>query len=932
MKIVTPENFDACIEELLKEDFLAVDTETTGLQPWKNDRLFSIQFSNSTEDYYFNFQEYTTGEAVLKFTDICELQPLFYLKTIFIQNAKFDMAFLWKEGIRFDRADIHCTEVAGRLLRSDHLSYSLDNQSKRELGESKDDRVMEWLKEHKAFTSIKIPGKDTVYKSYHFEKVPFELISSYGCLDTRLCYRLGMKQIGQLQALKAEARTGQKSVFDVYVMEKNLTHACLEIERVGIKIDEDYCNEAIEFEAKRIHKAQEEFTNITGKELTDSGKFLGPIFEELGFKPGKTDTGEDAVTDSFLSSVSHPISKVVREYRDASKRANTYFKSFLYYSDTEGVIHPNMKQAGTSTGRFSYIDPNCLSMDTEVLTKNGWVNGDNYAGQEICVYNNGKLTWEVPSNKFISSKKIQSMITVKNEHFDMRMTDTHRVLHRNRKTLKELVTEAKNFPKDSHIIHGGLLEGTVEENPSLLKLLIAIQADGHIINNKSSTKVSFEFIKERKIKRLISILEGLPYDYSVGNGKRWRVVVDITKIKDNMYLHEKKLTFNFLILTRELRTLVFEELKFWDGDSTRKEFSYCSRHIQNMDVVQAIAASIGYRCHIYRHSNKKNEAYVASFVRRDYSGTANSIVKKEKSKEKVWCVKVSSGFFLARRGSDTFITGNCQNIPAEDSSSLPVRRAFVPRLGYLFLSIDYNQMEFRMMLDEAGQFDLIEKIKEGHDPHQATADLTGLTRSASKTLNFGLLYGMGIAKLAIALGCTFEEAKSFKKKYFRALPMVENFIVQCSGAVKQRLMQSPGNGWVRTWLGRRAYFNDENFAYRAANSKVQGGAADLVKTVMVILHEFLLKYQTRMVLQIHDEIVFELHEDEMELIPKIMHIMENTYPYKSLPLTCSMSFSLKSLYDLQEGDPRGYIGKEARNDFQGKNNAVFEALTKHVVS
>lgn len=635
MKIVTPENFDACVVALDASRFLSCDTETTGLYPWKNDRLFSIQFSDAGEDYYFNFNNYGGSEPLLQFSDIMRLEPLFRDRTIFIQNAKFDMAFLYNEGLRFYSTDIHDTEVAARLIRNDHLSYSLDNQAQRELGEAKDDAVMEYLKKNKCFTSIRVPGKDSVYKAFHFDQVPFEIITKYGCKDTRLTYDLGMKQLAQLQKLRDEAKPGQKSVWDVYELEKSLTHTCFEIERVGVKINKEYCNEAVEFETQRIQKAEKDFTAITGVELTDSGKCLGPIFQGLGFSPGKTEGGEAEITDSFLSGISHPLGEVIRECRDARKRANTYFKSYLYFSDEHGAIHANMKQSGTATGRFSYMDP------------------------------------------------------------------------------------------------------------------------------------------------------------------------------------------------------------------------------------------------------------------------------------------------------------NLQNIPSEDDSKYPVRRAFVPREDYLFLSVDYRQMEFRMMLDEAGQHDLIAKIIAGHDPHDATAELTGLDRKSAKTLNFGLLYGMGIVKLAFAILKMSPEEKSalkkyddledkrmalvllgsevmslvdpiivkmkaFKAQYFAALPMVENFIIQCSGAVKERSLQSPGNGWIKTWLGRRAYFNDAKWAYKAANAKIQGGSADCVKLAMNSLHRFLENKKTRMILQIHDEIVFELHKTERDLVPEILKIMETAYPHRYIPMSCSCEISNKSLGDLVE--------------------------------
>lgn len=665
MIVVNAENFAVVVSKLLLAVQLAIDTETTGLFAYRKDRLFSIQISDETEDYYFNFQPYKTGEPVLDFELIKQLQPLFLGRLLFLQNAKFDMAFLCNEGIKFDGSKIHDTEVVGRIIRNDHLRYSLDEQSKRELGESKDDRVMDYLKKNKLFTATDIPGKDTVFKAFHFERVPFEIIAPYGCQDTRLTYMLGQKQLKQIEEIISKDTLGA-NIQSIYDLEQRLIHTCFYMERRGIQIDREYCKNAVIHETKRIDKAKRDFLEQTKFELIDSGLCLGPIFKSLGFTPGKTPGGEDEVTDPFLESVTHPLGKIVQDFRGSRKRANTYFKSYIYFADKEGSIHATMRQAGTKTGRFSYGDPN---------------------------------------------------------------------------------------------------------------------------------------------------LQNIP-----------------------------------------------------SGESDNE---------------------------------------------------------------------------------------------SEEDSAFPIRRAFVPRKGFFFLSIDYKQMEFRMMLDDAGQIDLIKKINEGLDPHDATAELTGLSRKSAKTLNFGLLYGMGIVKLAFSilkmspeqkaalriyeshqrenkLGLLPEDAgklaypivqemKAFKKQYFDALPNVENFIIKCSGAIRERYGRTEKtanpNGWIKTWYGRRAYFDDPKWAYKAANARIQGGCADVVKLAMNRLDDYLLPHKSRMLVQIHDELLFEIAEDENFLIDEILNIMETTYPHKSIPLTVSMSYSVDSFFDMIDGDPRERIGKGQGNQLQGENQA-----------
>ena len=255
-------------------------------------------------------------------------------------------------------------------------------------------------------------------------------------------------------------------------------------------------------------------------------------------------------------------------------------------------------------------------------------------------------------------------------------------------------------------------------------------------------------------------------------------------------------------------------------------------------------------------------------------------------------------------GRFSFRDPNLQNIPKEkdddgnDTIEYPVRRAFVPRENYCFVAIDYNQMEFRLMLDYARQEDLIEKIMGGYDPHTATAELVGIPRRPAKVLNFGLLYGMGVKMLALTLGVSEEEARNFRDKYFSQLPKVKKFLRACSD-------RAAAAGRCYDWYGRKFDFPESKWAYKAPNAVIQGGCASVVKKAMVDLHALLHTTKSRMVLQVHDEILFEVHKDELDLVKKIKDIMEAVYPFKRMPLTCSVEHSWKSYQDLKKGEPSG---------------------------
>lgn len=246
---------------------------------------------------------------------------------------------------------------------------------------------------------------------------------------------------------------------------------------------------------------------------------------------------------------------------------------------------------------------------------------------------------------------------------------------------------------------------------------------------------------------------------------------------------------------------------------------------------------------------------------------------------------------------------NFQNLTSEEEEAeYLIRRAIIPHNpGDYLVAIDYDQQEYRLMLDYAGQMDLIKAIVEdGLDVHEATAKLMGVTRKEAKTLNFMLLYGGGAQKLADALGITLEKAKELKSLYFSKLPRVRQFINAVTETAKNR-------GYVFNWFGRRLHFPNPEHAYRAPNAVIQGGGADVTKVALNRIHEQIVTrgLKTRLILTVHDEIVLNVPRDEVHFIPEVKDIMEKAYPFRNIPLTCSVSYSQKSLADpdMTEGLP-----------------------------
>ncbi|MGH7656941.1 MAG: DNA polymerase I, partial [Gemmatimonadales bacterium] len=220
---------------------------------------------------------------------------------------------------------------------------------------------------------------------------------------------------------------------------------------------------------------------------------------------------------------------------------------------------------------------------------------------------------------------------------------------------------------------------------------------------------------------------------------------------------------------------------------------------------------------------------------------------------------------------------NLQNIPVRTPRGEAIRLGFIPEEGWRFVVADYSQVELRLIAHLSGDPAFIEAFRRGGDIHRQTAsvifgvdvsDVTAEMRSRAKTINFATIYGQGPFALARQLGITQEEAKAFIARYFERFSGVRSYLDRMVDQAKRQ-------GYVETIFGRRRYIpeiKDKNFNIRAfgertaTNSPVQGSAADLIKIAMRRIHDALKTggFQGRMLLQVHDELVFEAPVPEVE--------------------------------------------------------------------
>ena len=244
---------------------------------------------------------------------------------------------------------------------------------------------------------------------------------------------------------------------------------------------------------------------------------------------------------------------------------------------------------------------------------------------------------------------------------------------------------------------------------------------------------------------------------------------------------------------------------------------------------------------------------------------------------------------------------NLQNIPIRRELGRDIRRGFIPRRGWKLVAADYSQIELRLLAHLSRDPAFVEAFRAGGDIHRQTAalifdvtlsDVTGTMRSRAKTINFATIYGQGPHALSRQLAIEHAEAKAFIARYFERFQGVRNYLDAMVAFARE-------NGYVQTIFGRRRYIpelRERNFNIRAfgertaANSPIQGSAADLIKIAMIRIDDSLRtkKLQSKMLLQVHDELVFEVPPEELNQLQELVkHEMENAAQL-SVPLVVDL--------------------------------------------
>ncbi|MBT8185446.1 MAG: DNA polymerase I, partial [Eudoraea sp.] len=245
---------------------------------------------------------------------------------------------------------------------------------------------------------------------------------------------------------------------------------------------------------------------------------------------------------------------------------------------------------------------------------------------------------------------------------------------------------------------------------------------------------------------------------------------------------------------------------------------------------------------------------------------------------------------------------NLQNIPIRTERGRQVRKAFIPRdENYVLLAADYSQIELRIIAALSEETTMIEAFKNGEDIHASTAskvfniplaEVSREQRSNAKTVNFGIIYGVSAFGLSNQTDLSRTEAKELIETYYKTYPKLRNYMSEQIDFARE-------HGYVQTVLGRRRYLKDINGSNQvvrgaaernAINAPIQGSAADIIKIAMINIYKKLKagNYKTKMLLQVHDELVFDVYKPELETLQKMIKAeMENAFELK-VPLVVEL--------------------------------------------
>ena len=467
--------------------------------------------------------------------------------------------------------------------------------------------------------------------------------------------------------------------------------------------------------------------------------------------------------------------------------------------------------------------------------------------------------------------------------------DTLSEIHLNHKTIsyKELVGSGKNKLNFSDISLDKATEYAAEDADVTLRLYNYLRAR---LDKEKLNKIYEDF--EKPMVKLLSKLEfnGIKVDDIYLKKLSNNFEKKLKKIEKEIYLIAGK-EFN-IASPKQLGEIIYNELKIAKLKKTKKGSLATSASILE-DL--AIAG--------HKFPNLVLEWRQISKLKNTYSDALQDHISKKTK-------RVHTSFLLAATNTGRLASSdpNLQNIPIKSEEGKEIRKAFIADKKNILISADYNQIEMRILADMADVKELKKAFKNNEDIHSLTAsqvfnvpinEVSEDLRRKAKTINFGIIYGITQYGLAKQISVSNQEALDFINAYFKKFPQIKDYMNSTISACRKQ-------GYVSNIFGRRIHLkgiNDKNFSIRsfqeraAINAPIQGSAADIIRLAMIKINRLIeedKKLQTRMLLQIHDELIFECLEKDEVYVKKIIKeamvsISKSEHHMFSIPLEVNVN-------------------------------------------
>jgi DNA polymerase-1 len=674
-------------------------------------------------------------------------------------------------------------------------------------------------------------------------------------------------------------------------LEENKENAFLSKELVTINcsVPMDFDFEKAKFEKPQFDKLRDLFIELEFKNLYTR---LLKVYNHNGEQKEKSkeEISKKEISTTVTFDKSKSKYELITKKKDAEKLAEKLSKTSLLVFDTEtDSLNPfelNIVGASFSTkaeeGFFVAIDPGSkiFSDGKERLPV------DEFVKIFKSLFENKKIKKVCQNGKFDISVMRSLGIKVENFYFDTMVASyiidpdqkhgmddlSEKYLNYTPIPLSQLIGEKKDPKKIFDIELEQLSDYAAEDADITFQL--------YEILNKEIKKEKLEKVAYDVDFPLVPVLEEMEYQgvkidkkalESFGKELQ-KLISEYTK---KIY---KSAGEDFNISSpKQLQKILFEKLGLASGRKTKTGFSTDARSLENLrgehEIIDLILD--------YRQVTKLKSTYTDSLP---------NLINPKTGR-----VHTDFNQTIAATGRLSSMNPNLQNIPVRSEMGKEIRKAFVPRdKNYVLLSADYSQIELRFLAEICKDEALINAFKHDEDIHRSTAalvfmvdpkDVTDDMRRKAKEVNYGILYGIGPFGLKTRLGISQSHAKDIIETYFNTFKNVKKYMDDSVKKAKEK-------GYAETLLGRRRYLRNINSNNRvvrqfeervAINMPIQGTSADMIKIAIINIHNELSKRKakTKMVLQVHDELLFDAHKDEVEeLRPIIKKLMETALPLK----------------------------------------------------